>query len=211
MTAIPAPVARAQFRRFASWVAVSHVGYAMFGDVHLQPFGSTSPFRLSDVDPQAVVVGFAFGAVSGAIVGTLQWLVLRGWAPRARGWIPATSVGFGLAHTLNDAVPYRALDLVLILVIGGVALGALQSTALRHAIAGPGRWIPVTALAWVTGWMTGSQVIAHIDRNPLAELFLGNGLTGLIVGAITGAALLAWIPVGGPDPDHSGTCPSTQP
>ena len=57
----------------------------------------------------------------------------------------------------------------------------------------PGR-VAVVALASTLGWTVGAAVIGTIERNPLAELFLGNGATGLVIRAITDVALLSQLP-----------------
>jgi hypothetical protein len=191
MAAATARRARSAWPRLGGWVAVTYLGFATFGDIHLQMVGPTTSFDPSDIAAEAVLVGFLFGAVSGALIGSLQWIVLRSWAPRARGWIPCTAIGFGLAHALNDAVPYRPLDLLVTLLIGGVLLGAMQAIALRHVISKPWARVAVVALAWTLGWTVAAAVIGTIERNPLAELFLGNGAAGLLIGAITGGALLS--------------------
>jgi hypothetical protein len=189
MPAVTARRAHLGLPRLGGWVAVTYLGFAMFGDIHLQMVGPTTLFRPSDIAADAVLVGFLFGGVSGALIASLQWIVLRSWAPRARGWIPCTAIGFGLAHALNDAVPYRPLDLLVILLIGGVLIGAMQAVALRRVIARPWVWVPVVALAWSLGWTVAAAVIVHIDHNPLAELFLANGAAGLVIGAVTGGTL----------------------
>ena len=180
-------------------MGVTYLGFAMFGDIHLQLVGPTARINLGDF--AVPVVGFAFGAVSGALVGVLQWLVLRSWAPAAQWWIPASMVGFGLAHALNDAFPYRPLDLIVILVIGGVLVSIPQAVALRHVLPRPWTWVPVATVAWVVGWSVAAAVIPGIVRNPLGELFLGGGSAGLVFGITTGVALLTQIGAGRSIPD----------
>jgi hypothetical protein len=197
---------RPSWRRLGGWVAVTYFGFAVFGDIHLQSAGATASFDPSDISIEAVLVGFLFGAVSGALIGALQWIILRSWVPSARGWIPFTAIGFGLAHAMNDAVPYRPLDLVATLLIGGVLVGAMQAIALRHVFPTPWFWVAVVALAWSLGWTVATVVIGTIVRNPVAELFFGNGAAGLVIGAITGGALVLQL---GPGPAAEGRSAST--
>ena len=180
--------------RLGSWVAVTYLGFATFGDIHLQAVGPTARVNLGDFEP--AFVGFMFGAVSGAIIGALQWLVLRSWAPRARGWIPASIVGFGLAHALNDSFPYRPLDLLAMLLIGGLMIAIPQAIALRRVLARPWTWVPVATVAWIVGQSVGAAIAPLIVANPLGEMLIGIGSAGLIFGTITGLALLAQIGVG---------------
>ena len=186
--------------RFGSWVAVTS-DFAMFGDIHLQSSGPTSPVNPGDFE--VAIVGFMFGAVSGAIIGVLQWLVLRSWAPRARGWILASIVGFGLAHALNDSFPYRPLDLLAMLLIGGIMISIPQAIALRRALARPWTWVPVATIAWIVGWTIGAAVTPLIVRNPLGEMLMGIGSGGLVFGTITGVALLMQIGAGASSKEQS--------
>jgi hypothetical protein len=189
MIAEAAPRPWASWGRLGAWVALTYVGFAMFGGNHLQTVGPTAPFDPSDIDASAASVGFLFGAVAGSIIASLQWIVLRSWAPRARAWIPFTALGFGLAHAFNDAVPYRPFDLPVILLAGGLVIGVLQSIALRHELPRKWVWVPVVALAWVLGFTAGIAMLGMV-KDPLAELFVGSGTAGLVIGLITGTALL---------------------
>lgn len=176
--------------RLGAWVALTYVGFAMCGGNHLQTSGPTVPFDPPDVDASAAAVGFVFGAVGGAIIASLQWIVLRSLAPRARGWIPFTALGFGLAHAFNDVVPYRPLDLPVIVLADGLVIAVLQSIALLHELP-QWFWVPVAAVAWVLGFTVGIALLGQIETSPLAELLIGHGAIGLVIGVITGAAL-AW-------------------
>jgi hypothetical protein len=184
-----APRPWASWGRLVAWVAVTYLGFVFFGGNHLQALGPTAAFHPADIDTSAAIVGFVFGAVAGSIIGFLQWLVLRSWAPRTRGWIPLTALGFGLAHAFNDAVPYRPLDVLVIVLADGLVIGALQSIALRHELPRPWVWVPVVAVAWVLGLTLGIFLLIGIVSNPLAELVVGHGAAGLVIGLITGTAL----------------------
>jgi hypothetical protein len=151
-----------------------------------------SPFQLldlRDVDLSAALVGFIFGAVSGLIISSLQWLILRSWTPRARLWIPLNILGFGLVHTLNDAVTYLPLPLPLLLVIGGILVGIPQAIAFRQVLPKAIYWIPLAALTWFLAFQTLFAMQAFVAGNPLAEVLLGHGSAGLITGAAIGLAL----------------------
>src|SRR5262245_24234141 len=119
---------------FGLWVGLTLVGFLLAGDIHTQAIGPTTSFNPRDLDLDAALMGFLFGAVSGLIIASLQWLALKSWTPKARLWIPLNVVGFGLAHAFNDAVPYRPLDLPLLSVIGGAIIGMAQSLSLRHTL-----------------------------------------------------------------------------
>ncbi|HQZ55136.1 MAG TPA: hypothetical protein PLG23_16855 [Thermoflexales bacterium] len=172
------------------WVAVTTAGFIVAGDLHFQMTGPTVPLDPQDIDPGAVLMGFVFGSVSGLVISSLQWLVLKAYAPTARLWIPVNIVGFGLAHALNDAVPYRPFDLPYVLAIGGVMLGLVQSIALRGAGSMSIIWLPIAAGAWVAGLLLGSAWLSLIDKDPIAEIAAVFGTAGLMIGAATGVALM---------------------
>jgi hypothetical protein len=66
-------------------------------------------------------------ALSGAVTGTLQWLILRGQVSQAGWWVLASTVGWGLAIALSRGV--GANDFVAVGVVGAV-LGAVTGGAL---------------------------------------------------------------------------------
>jgi hypothetical protein len=176
--------------RLAVWVALTYLGFALAGGNHLQAPGVTFLFDATDIDPSAALVGLVFGLVNGAIVGALQWIVLRSWVPGVHWWMPLTALGFGLIHAFNDAVPYRPLDLTVILVADGVVLGALQWFALRRALPRSWVWLPAVTIGWLAGFTLAIALLARGVGDPLVELLVGWGSAGLVMGLITGAVLL---------------------
>jgi hypothetical protein len=182
---------RFDWRSFGLWVGLTVVAFIVAGDLHFQTSGPRMPFTLQDIDLSAGGGGFMFGAVSGLIIGALQWVVLKSWMTTSRLWITFNMIGFGLAHALHDAVPYRPLDLPLLLVLDGIIVGLAQTIALRHALSRPFLWVPVTGFAWFLGFQLGFAwlTVNRIAGNPLAELTTVGGTAGLIIGAITGVAL----------------------
>ncbi|MEO6062178.1 MAG: hypothetical protein ABIQ99_09585 [Thermoflexales bacterium] len=194
MSKQPYGVRRFGWQSLGLWVVVTTAGFVAAGDLHFQALGPTVPLNPQDIRPTAVLMGFVFGSVSGLIISTLQWLVLKPHAPTARLWIPLNVVGFGLAHALNDAVPYRPLDLPYILGIGGVMLGLVQSIALRGAVSASIIWAPIAAVAWVMGLLLGHAWLSLIDKNPIAEIGAVFGTAGMTIGAATGVALMLLLP-----------------
>src|SRR5215207_8785576 len=80
----------------ALWVGLTMVGFILASDLHRQTSGPTIPFALQDIDLSGAVFGFVLGAVSGLIIGSLQWRILKSWMPSYRLWVAFTMVGFGL-------------------------------------------------------------------------------------------------------------------
>jgi hypothetical protein len=73
-----------------------------------------------------------FVALSGAVAGILQWLVLRGKVSRAGWWVLASTVGWALAKTVSEVIPWGGTDDCSLVpqVVSGVVLGAITGAAL---------------------------------------------------------------------------------
>src|SRR5215204_4481095 len=139
----------------ALWVGLTMVGFILASDLHRQTSGPTIPFALQDIDLSGAVFGFVLGAVSGLIIGSLQWRILKAWMPSYRLWVAFNMVGFGLAHAVHDAMPYRPLDLPLVVLIDGILVGLAQTIALRHTLSKTLLWVPITGFAWFLGFQLG--------------------------------------------------------
>lgn len=160
------------------WVGLTLVGFFLSVVVHFPAGFASATLNPQDIDISSAVTGFVFGAVSGLIIASLQWIVLKSWIPDARLWIRLNAVGFGLVHALGDAVPYMPL----VLVGGGIMLGLAQFFALRHALSRPIFWIPVAAVAWYAGFQLGFALSRTPGGYPLIA-------AALIYGATTALAL----------------------
>lgn len=176
--------------RSAAWIALTYIGFALGGGNHLQALVPTTAFNALDIDPRAALFGFVFGAVAGSIAGALQWVVLRSCATGVRWWIPMTALAFGVIHAFNDALPYRPLDLPVILMADGVVLGTLQWFALRRALPQSWVWLPAVAIAWLAGFSVAAALLGNGSGDPLAEVFVSWGSAGLVMGLVTGVVLL---------------------
>ena len=69
-------------------------------------------------------------ALGGAVIGMLQWLILRGQVSRAGWWMLASTVGWGLSIAVAGVFALVAVGLVFGLLVGGVVLGAVTGGAL---------------------------------------------------------------------------------
>lgn len=147
------------------------------------------------------------GAIEGTALGYAQWLIL--WralpaiAPRA--WVLPTAVAAGIAYllgllpsTLSDLsasfgtiLPASVLAAFLLL----VSIGFAQWLTLRHHVPRAGWWVLANAAAWVAGLTVPIAAVALVpDGSPtlayIAAGVLSGWLMGLVVGAITGVALV---------------------
>ena len=166
------------------------------------------------------VIGVATGAlVEGGVVGTAQWLILRGpldglpW----RRWAAATAIGAGIAWALGmapsviiamvspaqggseaagfpEGLPLYALTAGLGFVTGPI-LAVAQWWVLRDYLPAAGWWILATACAWAIGmpliyWGISLIPAGGINAAAAATLAGCALLAGTVVGAIHGLALV---------------------
>ena len=130
------------------------------------------------------------GAIAGATLGLVQWLILKSQLPLSIWWAVATSIGMavGLAigtvflgsETAGDELLWRAA-------ITGLCIGIAQYIVLRQVLPLPQSviWIGVVAVGWALGWFVTRS--AGIDLSPKWSVF---GISGaLTFQLLTGLAL----------------------
>jgi hypothetical protein len=166
-----------------------------------------------------VLIAMAGGAVEGAAVGVVQWLLLRGWLPGLSlrwvavtvaaavvGWmlgmVPSTVVSLAASETTPAASATEGSPplwvMPLVGVGAGLVLGALfglaQAIVLRHHVSNASLWVWANALGWAAAMaimFTGAGIPSTRWPWPqLLPLAAATGvLAGLAVGAVTGAFL----------------------
>ena len=166
--------------------------------------------------PAAALGVLAGTAIEGSIVGTAQWLVLRGPLKRMqwRTWALMTALGACVAWSLgiipflsstpdSGAASGEMSDLVVYTLAAGLGLaagailGAPQWLALRHHLPKAGWWVPANALAWMVGMVVvfvGTSFIPAegITFSVAMVLLLFVVLAGALVGAVHGLGLI-WL------------------
>ncbi|HZG56148.1 hypothetical protein [Paenibacillus sp.] len=163
------------------FVACSAAGYGFAGYFGHFPGGYTG----EEWRPGAAVVGFVFGAVTGAVAGLLQWAALRGFGrPGGGRLVLAVAGAFAITHAFLDV---RSTDLESLFLGVGLAGGALLG--LLHALA-YGRGAR-RALRWVVGgglsWGVGLWVSDRLLHGPASEFMMNHTYDGLAVGLLNGA------------------------
>jgi hypothetical protein len=167
-----------------------------------------------------IVLLAATGAIEGAVVGVLQWSVLRRPFPAIarRAWVTATVIGAVIAWFLGS-LPSTLMDMgsqqtdaaaqeppflvIMLLAAGmGLVLGAVLATpqyrVLSKAVQGAWIWIPANCLAWALGMPV---IFASVDRayaayeagsiaGTLLIFAVALALAGAVVGAVHGVALV---------------------
>ncbi len=146
------------------WTLISAIGFAvsfLLAFAMTMIWGVYSAFRgtvgLNTGFFLAAAVG---GIVVNAIIGLLQWLMIRRGLAHPGWWILATALGAGLACLLAVIVAGAAngsaawlLGGVVGGLVGGALIGYLQWRLIGEPLAasGPGLWIGGTAAAWAVG------------------------------------------------------------
>lgn len=154
------------------------------------PLGGLIATRLVDrVD--GLGPAFVGGAITGAILGAVQWLGLRRYGLRPLPWIVATGTGFAVGLAAGaSAVDYRTHIGALATqgAICGAAVGVAQGAVLLRRL---GRtafaWPPALAALWALGWTITTA--AGIDVEAQYTVFGSSG--ALVVTACTSVLALA--------------------
>ena len=129
------------------------------------------------------------GAITGVVLGLIQWLVLKGPIHLSMiGWALATGAGMAIGLGLSVALLGSEMDgskLLWRAAITGLSIGIAQWLVLRAILPQSVIWIAVIALGWVAGWFITRS--AGVDLSPKWSVF---GATGaLTFQFLTGLAL----------------------
>ncbi len=128
------------------------------------------------------------GAITGAILGGVQWLVLRTAIPLPIWWIVATSAGMALGLALSVAFfgsETSGNELLWRAAITGLSIGIAQWIVLRQVFPQSAIWIAVVGLGWVLGWFIARS--AGIDLSLNWSVFGAYG--ALVFQLLTGLTL----------------------
>ena len=185
------------FRR--RWTVATAVG-ELVGFIPPAVTGATLA-ALGASDPVLVIGLTLAGMAEGAVLGVAQAKVLSGYRPAVddRAWVRATALAAGLAWFVGmgggavmgtDPPPLVLVLLVPAWAAGLLAMGYAQWRVLRPTIPRSGRWVGVTAGAWLVGVMIPVAVLsaapnawpgwAHAVAGVLAAVAMG-----VTVGALT--------------------------
>ena len=129
------------------------------------------------------------GAIAGATLGLVQWLILKSRLPLPPiGWVVATSAGMAVGLAISTVLlgtETAGNELLWRGAITGLCIGIAQWLILRQVLHLPQSviWIGVVAVGWALGWFVTRA--AGIDLGPKWSLFGVSGaltfqlLTGL--------------------------------
>ncbi|NTU77978.1 MAG: WD40 repeat domain-containing protein [Chloroflexales bacterium] len=172
--------------------AGSFLGYLLLGNgIVVWILGSGTRILLGNV---LLALGIGVG------VGLLQWLVLKAELPHSGGWAPAGAVGLLLPVGLACWIWGEPSDLgwLVVALAGGALAGVRQRRILRRALAHSWWWAPASAAGWSLGLLGYGVTLSVGGGGPSSPLLAAfNAMVipaipaGLLLGAITGGALVA--------------------
>ena len=181
------------------WLAVTTAGLAWAGWFGHFPFGF--PPGLNAPPLRAALVGAGFGTASAIVLALVQWLVLRR-ALGVRGWwVLATVLGVSALHALGDPlaesgrVGLVSAEFVLVGLVGGAIIGALQYLVLRDRLDHAAWWLVASVAGWGIGVTAGLAVVAALGLGSGRNAHAVAGATaGVVVGVSTGFVLARLAP-----------------
>lgn len=159
--------------------------------------------------PMIFMTNFVGGIIVGTTTGFAQWLVLRGFFPRERWWLLASTVAWAIAWeagwTLQDSV-----DGLTGWVAGWATIGAMvglsQGMILSHHFRRGGWWVVANLLGYAIGgavaglvFDTTIDIMGAVGASRTGMVIAMGGVVlgpGIVHGIITGGALV-WTVHGG--------------
>jgi hypothetical protein len=177
------------WRFWAAW-GLAFLGFPLGGLASIGLVGGLASIGLVG-GVESVLDGAIGGAACGAVLGAVQWLVLRRRLSLPRSWIMASSLGMagGLALTVALVGTSTAGSLLLLRgVTTGLVIGLAQWIVLRGSVPRAWVWVPTIATGWALGWAVSHAI--GLDLTPNFAVFGASG--ALAFQALTGL-VLAWL------------------
>ena len=181
----PASASFNQPRYWLWWTAATIVGWIIgyaINNLIITVFNFTEEAVTQGDRPELIIASILALISMGLSVGLAQWLVLRREVPTSTLWVPATTLGFAVGIWFG-------------LAFMGLGTGLAQWWVVRKTFSKGSWWPTISAIIWPLGYVAGGSVsgalIVPLGSQLLAGL-VGIVVTGLIIGAITGAVLL-WL------------------
>jgi hypothetical protein len=138
-------------------------------------------------------------ALTGAVVGLAQWLVLKQQLRGVGWWILTGAVGWPLGFALGDALARSLFSDASVYVSGaatfavvGAVTGGLQALLLWiKKTSRVGWWLAGSVVGWAAGWLVSLVALTFLGT-PTSEMVgisLGFAITGFIAGMVSGFIL----------------------
>jgi hypothetical protein len=172
-----------QPRYWLWWVAATVGGWIIgyvINSVIIAAFNFTEEMVMQGDRPELILASILALVSMGLAVGWLQWLVLRRQVASSTLWVPATTLGFAVGIWFG-------------LAFMGLGTGLAQWWVVRKTFSKGAWWPTISAVIWPLGYLAGGSVggaLLPVVSSQLLAGGIGILVTGLIVGAVTGAVLL---------------------
>jgi hypothetical protein len=150
------------------------------------PLAGVAADAIGSID--GLMTAFAAGAIAGAVIGTGQWLVLRGIGVDAR-WILATAVGFAAGLAGGVAIFGYGTGTAALVAVGamsGLGIGIAQWSLLRDRMRASVLWMPAIAGLWALGWTVSTGIGVDYTSQRWAVF----GISGSVTVAVLSGVLL---------------------
>ena len=172
-----------QPRYWLWWTAATTGGWIigyLINSLIITAFNFTEEAMTQGDHPELIIASILALVSMGLSVGVFQWLVLRREVPASTLWVPATTLGFAVGIWLG-------------LMFMGLGTGLAQWWVVRKTFSKGSWWPTISAVIWPLGYLAGGAVggaLIPVTNSQLLAGGIGILVTGLIVGAVTGAVLL---------------------
>jgi hypothetical protein len=179
----PASTSFNQPRYWLWWTAATIVGWIigyLINNLIIAAFNFTEEAVTQSDRPELIIASILALVSMGLSVGVFQWLVLRREVPASTLWAPATTLGFAVGIWFG-------------LAFMGLGTGLAQWWVVRKTFSKGSWWPTISAVIWPLGYLAGGAVggaLIPVTNSQLLAGGIGILVTGLIVGAVTGAVLL---------------------
>lgn len=181
------PTSFNQPRYWLWWTAATIGGWIigyLINNLIITAFNLTAEVVTQSDRPELIIASILALVSMGLAIGLLQWLALRralaAQSPSITLWIPATTLGFAFGIWFG-------------LAFMGLGTGVAQWWVIRKTFSKGSWWPTISAVIWPLGYLAGGSVggaLIPVTNSQLLAGGIGILVTGLIVGAVTGAVLL---------------------
>jgi len=136
------------------------------------------------------------GAGMGWTVGLAQWLIARKWFDATSRWMWASTIGITTPFLFADLIRMQDLSsfpIAILAAAGGLLTGLMQRNSLHSHSVKANQWAVVSIVAWMCPALLVEFGV--VPRHPDTKLdavrnFGSLGLGGVVLGTVTGAALV---------------------
>jgi len=188
------------------WVAASTLAFSLNATA-IRVMG-----RVLD-ETSSFSIGFAVYGVTLVVVaflpGSLQWVILRQWVPRAGWWVLVSGVGSFLGYLATFLGMSLAIGVAggedgsayvmfpgfgVAFAFAGALAGTIQWIVLRRWVPRAGQWVLISSVSWAAAGLA----YLLLTRGNDVGIPLGGAVSGVLSGGITGLVIV-WLLRARPD------------